>query len=97
MERLIAELTARYYTFTLWYKFYANDLVLCVNHTHLQALLAALYTVSDEFDLRINPKKNAIFLVRGHSKIIEETNLKGILITTEYLYFGIRLDHSGKI
>jgi hypothetical protein len=76
MERVIAELTARCYTFTFWHKFYANDLVLCVNHTHLQALLTALYTISDEFDLRINPKKSAIFLVRGHSKIIEETYLK---------------------
>jgi hypothetical protein len=97
MERVIAKLTSRCYTFTFWYKFYANDLVLCVNHTHLQVLLTALYTISDKFDLRINPKKSAIFLVRGHSKIIEETYVKEIPINTEYLYLGVMLDHSGRI
>ena len=55
--------------FTFWHKLDADDLVVCVNHMHLEALLATLREVSHEYELRINPKKCAVLAVRGHNRI----------------------------
>ncbi len=42
-------------------------------------------------------KPRAIFAVKGHRNIAEETNLKEISITTEYYYLEVLLKHSGSI
>jgi len=53
--------------------------------------------VSEEFDLRINPKKCSIFAVRGHNKIVDEADLRGIPVATEYCYLGVMINHNGSI
>ena len=71
--------------------------MVCVNHIHLEALLATLYEVSQDFELRINPKKCAIFAVRDHSRITAQMNLQGIPVATEYCYLGVTIDNTGSI
>ena len=46
----------------LWYKLYADDLVLMTTHNHLESLLSTLHEVSGRFNLRVNPKKSAVFV-----------------------------------
>jgi hypothetical protein len=41
-KEVIAELTARCKDFMFWYKLYVDDLVMCVSHIHIEALLDAL-------------------------------------------------------
>ena len=40
---------------------FADDLVACVSYQHLEDFLAVLHEVSTEYELRINPKKCAIY------------------------------------
>ncbi len=48
----------------LWYKLYADDLVLVTPAEHLESLLTALHDVSQRFNLTINAKKSAIFAIK---------------------------------
>ena len=63
MEDMMSQLS-RQYNFSFWHKLYADDLVVCVNHNHLETLLETLHNVSHNYDLKINPKKCAIFDVK---------------------------------
>ena len=45
----------------LWYKLYADDLVMIVKHTHVEPLLEHLFRISGEFGLKVNEKKSGIF------------------------------------
>jgi hypothetical protein len=76
---------------------YADDLVACVNHQHLEQFIKTLYRLSDEYVLFINSKKFAIFAVRNHCQIEEDAELRGIPILTEYCYLGVTIDHVGSI
>ena len=53
----------------LWYKLYADDLVLITAHEHLKDVLTILREVSIEYNLKINPKKSGIFAAKGHLKL----------------------------
>jgi hypothetical protein len=83
----------------LWYKLYADDMVLMTTHQHLDSVLTALHDVSARYNLRINPKKSAIFAVKAHCKLAryDEINLRGIQVVKEYCYLGVNLDESGTI
>ncbi len=71
--------------------------MICVNYAHLETLLDTLHSVSNEYELRINANKSAIFAVHGHNKITLSTNLHEIQITAEYTYLGVTIDHAGSI
>ena len=81
----------------LWYKLYADDLVLMTTHNHLESLLSTLHEVSGRFNLRVNPKKSAIFCVKNHTKLGSEMNLFGIPVVREYCYLGVTVNDSGSI
>ena len=98
MEELMQQVTARCTGFEFWHKLYADDLVICVNYQYLEKLLATLKTTSDDFQLRINPKKCAIFAIRGHDKLNKiKPNLQGVPVQQEYCYLGVTIDHSGSL
>jgi uncharacterized protein YlaN (UPF0358 family) len=69
MEEVIEQLKTRCDKFAFWHKVYAVDLFIPVNNAYLEALLTNLHEVSKEFDLKINPQKCAILIVRRHNKI----------------------------
>jgi hypothetical protein len=97
MEEAIEQVTVKCKEFTFWHKLYADDLVVSVKYSHLEKFLTILHEVSKEFDLRVNPKRCAIFAIRGHRKISEDMNLHGIPRRTEYCYLGVILEHSVSI
>ncbi len=68
-----------------------------VNYSNLETFLTTLHEISTEYELRINPKKCAIFAIRNHHKIDDDMNLRGIPVTNEYCYLGVTIDHSGSI
>ncbi len=92
----MTEVLRRCAGFHIWYKLYAEDVIITVSHQHPEHFLAVLYDVSDDFDLIINPKYN-IFSVKKHRKIDETMDLKGILVVQEYTYLGITMDDSGSL
>ena len=86
----------------LWHKLHADDLVLVTthhhHHHHLESLLAALAEVSARYNLKINPKKSAIFAVKNHDKLTKrEFDLRDIPIVSEYCYLGVTIDNRGSI
>ncbi len=54
LEEVLEQLSSLCYNFTFWHEVYADDLVICVNHRHIESLLATPYTVSNELNLRKN-------------------------------------------
>ncbi len=97
MEHVIAEVLKRCAGFDIWYKLYADDLVVTVSHQHLEEFLVILHEVSHDYDLIVNPKKCGIFAVKNHNKITDEMNLRGIPVVSEYCYLGVTLDESGSL
>jgi hypothetical protein len=81
----------------LWYKLYADDLVLVTSYKHLNSLLTSLTEVSTRFNLKMNAKKSAVFSVKGHNKLTNDHNLRGIQVVTEYCYLGVTVNDSGSI
>ncbi len=67
------------------------------NYSNLETFLTTLHEVSTEYELRINPKKWAIFAIRNHRKIDGKMNLRDIPVTNEYCYLGVTIDHSSSI
>ena len=51
----------------IWYKLYADDLVLITKHRHIYKLIKFLRTWSAEYSLKINEKKSGIFL--NHKRV----------------------------
>ncbi len=66
MEDVMQEIRRECRDDNLWYKLYADDLVLVTPTHHLESLLESLYSVSKRFNLTINAKKSAIFAIKGH-------------------------------
>lgn len=70
--------------YDIWYKLYADDLVLMVEHINVSDIISKLIEVSNEFELMINPKKSGVFLVKDHDKtdttFIKEGKIKDIPI-----------------
>ena len=64
MEHVIAEVLKRCAGFDIWYKLYADDLVVTVSHQHLEEFLAILHELSHCYELIINPNKHTIFGVK---------------------------------
>ena len=74
MEEVMKTLKQRC-TYDIWYKLYADDLVLIVQHHNVSDVISNLGEVSKEFELMINSKKSGIFHVKDHDKI-DETHIK---------------------
>jgi hypothetical protein len=81
----------------IWYKLYADDLVLIVSHTALSDVLQKLRQAAADYGLIVNESKSAIFAVKGHGKLCEEQSIDGIPIIDEYCYLGVHIDDRGTI
>ncbi len=95
-EEVIVELTAHCKNFKFCHKLYADGRPRHVGEPHWSwstASCSAHYVKR----IRTAHKTSAIFAVKGHSKIAEEIEFRGIPITTEYCYLGVLLNHSGNI
>jgi hypothetical protein len=66
MEDITQEIKRECSDDNLWYKLYADDLVLVIPKNNLKNLIESLYSVSILFNLTINAKKSAIFAMKGH-------------------------------
>lgn len=97
MEDVMREIRVGCNDKQLWYKLYADDLVLVTTYRHLESLLTSLYTVSARYNRKVNAKKSAIFTVKKHDKLTTKMNLHGIPVVTEYCYLGVTVDNSGSI
>ncbi len=90
-------LLRRFAGFQIWYKLYADDVIITLSHQHFEHFLAILYDVSEDLDLIINPKYY-IFAIKKHCKIDEMMDLKGIPVVQEYTYLGvITINDSGSL
>jgi hypothetical protein len=97
MEAAMAEVSKRRAGFQIWYKLYANNVIITVSHQHLEKFLAIIHDVSDDdFNLIIDPKCNT-FVVKKHRKIDETMDLKEIPVIQEYTYLGVTMDDSGRL
>ena len=81
----------------VWYKLYADDLVLLVTHRHLPRLLHQLRRTITEFGLLLNEAKSVIFAMKGHRKLGSGRTLDGIPVVDENCYLGVLIDSSGSI
>lgn len=79
----------------LWYKLYADDLVLVVPQGMVQTVLDTLIQVSQDFNLTVNRKKSGIFL--HNKRFVEGQRVLDFPILKEYCYLGVVINHRGSI
>ena len=80
----------------IWYKLYADDLVLITKHRHIYKLIKFLRTSSAEYSLKINEKKSGIFL--NHKRVSQiEATIDGFPVIHSYPYLGVTLDNKGNL
>ncbi len=53
----------------LYYKFYADDLVIFTHSINVKTTLKTLHTWSETYNLKINATKSAILCNRNHKKL----------------------------
>jgi hypothetical protein len=82
---------------SLWYKLYADDLVLIVNYRQLHNVLNKLRQTVAEFGLILNVSKSAIFFIKGHQKLGVARSIDGIPVFDQYCYLGVLIDNRGSI
>ena len=70
----------------LFYKTYADDLVLIFRHEYLPVIIRIIKVIGDEFNLRLNPSKSNWIRIKGH---------RGRTYTL--LDLGTVVDASGKV
>ncbi len=87
----MTEVLRRCAGFQVWYKLYADDVIITVSYQHLEHFWVILHDVSDDFDIIINPKYY-IFAANKHRKICEMMDLTGISGI-----FGVTMDDSGSL
>ena len=97
MEDVIAEICNNCTDKKLWYKLYADDLVLITSYQHLDSLLTTLFEVSTKYNLKVNAKKSALFLIKNHDKLATDIDLHEIPIVSDYCYLGVTVNDSGSI
>ncbi len=97
MEKVMRQICLSCTDRNLWYKLYADDLVLITSYQDLNSLLASLTELSTRFNLKMNAKSSAAFAVKGHNKLTDAHNMHGIQMVTEYCYLGVTMNDSGSI
>ena len=66
MEKVVKEIKQSYPNF--WYKLYADDMVIILEHKEMKKFLIIMINTFKEFDLIFNPKKSAIVNIKNHSE-----------------------------
>ena len=82
---------------TFWYKFYADDMVVVMEHNKIAKFLKILINKFKEYDLIFNAKKSAIVNIKGHKFELKETDRFAIPYSGEYKFLGIKLDEKASI
>jgi hypothetical protein len=67
----------------LWYKLYADDLVLVASAQQLENLLETIRNVFSRYKLTINANKYVDVVIKRHTKLYK-LDLRGIAIVQEY-------------
>lgn len=97
MEDVMRQVKERANLPELWYKLYADDLVVMVESGDLEKLIVTLKEVSTEYSLIVNPKKSAIVVVKNHGGLEDAQTVQDIPIVDSYRYLGIEIDGRGEV
>ena len=98
MQEVMSVLLERVAPTQVWYKLYADDLVLLVKHHHLPQVLRQLRRTVTDFGLTLNEAMSALFAIKGHHrKLGNVRNLDDIPIVDEFCYLRVLIDSSGSI
>ena len=98
LEHVLDELVKKLNYGYIWYRAYADDLVIIVKHILLRPTIRNLILVSEKYNLHLNAKKSNWLKIKNHkgtTYTIEET--KNIAQASRYTYLGVSIDQSGKI
>lgn len=79
------------------YKFYADDMVIFCKYENVANIINAFKRVTDEYNLKINPKKSGIMYLHRDKEEINVKSLAEIPIVWSYKYLGITFSNKGDI
>jgi len=94
LDELVKKLNFKY----MWYRAYADDLVIIVKHILLRPTIRNLISISEKYNLHLNAKKSNWIKIKKHkgtSYTLKETF--DIAQANRYTYLGVSIDQSGKI
>ncbi len=80
----------------MWYRLYADDVVVVIAQSQLDFFCKLLETVSSNFGLIIGKKKCGIIPIRNHLDN-EIKEIEGFPILSQYCYLGVLIDSKGNV
>ena len=96
IEEVMARIREDLIDRNMWYKLYADDLVIIIKHRDIHDLLRSLRHWSADFSLKINEKKFGIFLNQKRLRP-EESFIDGFPVIGSYPYLGVALNNKGNL
>ena len=96
IEEVMARIREDLIDRNMWYKLYADDLVIIIKHRDIHDLLRSLRHLSADFSLNINEKKSGIFLNQKRLSP-EESFIDGFPVIGSYPYLGVALNYKGNL
>jgi hypothetical protein len=81
----------------VWYKVYADDLVLVTSHAYLRRVLQQLRRTATDYGLVLNESKSGVFAVKRHRALGSAREVEGFPVVGEYRYLGVLIDDRGSI
>lgn len=79
------------------YKFYADDMIIFCLRNDATKIIEAFKRVTDEYNLKLNPKKSGIMCLHKDKDEVKDKFLAEIPIVWNYKYLGITFSNKGDI
>ena len=96
MEDFIKTLKTKF-IFHLWYKSYADDLVVKIHQDHLYYFIKIFFQTAKDYNFEINSEKSNIMAIKNLQPILNHKLTHNIKCCSQYKYLGIHIDNHGRI
>ena len=91
---ILSELYRKKYRRDLWYRLYADDLVVILYETECFLFTELLLMVSNQFGLIVSKKKSVFVPIKCN---FGKSDINGFKILKEYNYLGVIIDGKGSV
>ena len=81
----------------LWYRLYADDVVVVLAQSELEFFCNSLNVISNNFELIIGKKKCGIVPINNHIDYNIVKEIDGYPVLKQYCYLGVIIDSKGSI
>ena len=97
IEEVMARIREDLIDRNMWYKLYADDLVIIIKHRDIHDLLRSLRHWSADFSLKIKERRSQESSSTRNNSAPEESFIDGFPVIGSYPYLGVALNNKGNL